>query len=151
MYKYWGAPLFSLTHFFAQIIISFVHLVCWISWLLYFYLENCKRFSISFLCNLWILNIVWSPSNYLSLHRCVWFHSRSEKCIDYGGALTILTFWDFLPILEMDANGGEVLEGLREFGFMLLVLFISILPFMLMHPCLFLYNAWLFNSLYKPS
>ena len=31
--------------------------------------------------------------------------------------LAIQNFYD--PILEMDANGGESLEGLREFGFML--------------------------------
>ena len=52
----------------------------------------------------------------------------------------------FLPISAIDANGGEVLEGLRE-----LVLCFSLvlqhLPLMLMHPCL----ARLLNSLYKPS
>jgi len=50
---------------------------------------------------------------------CILFHSYYEKCTSCGGILTILTLYFFSPILAIDANGGEVLEGLREFGVVL--------------------------------
>ena len=61
----------------------------------------------------------------------------------------LILYWPskiFLPISAIDANGGEVLEGLRELA-LCFSLVLKHLPLILMHPCL----ARLLNSLYKPS
>ena len=76
-----------------------------------------------------------------------------EKCTRCGENLTILTFYFFSPILAIDANGGEVLEGLMELALCLflwlwcLVLYIVETPppvmvgnicneFMFIHTCI---------------
>jgi hypothetical protein len=46
----------------------------------------------------------------------------------------MLTVYNFSPILAIDANGGEVLEGLREVG-LCFECVLKHLPLMLLHLC----------------
>ena len=90
----------SLEHSYAHIIISCIHLACWIFWLPSFF---CYAFvPYHFFCNLWILNIVCFSSNYFSLYLCIAFqlvsnppiafHSYIEKYTPFGGTHAILAF-----------------------------------------------------------
>ena len=74
----WRVPSCCLEHCFR------------ILWLVTSFVE--VSFNSFLSCNLWILNIVWSPFFYSSLDMCIWFHSYYEKRTHYGGALTILAF-----------------------------------------------------------
>ena len=71
-----------------------------------------------------------SSSKYWQSDMCIAFHSLVEKYTIYGGPQFILAFLDFLPILAIDANGGEVsesfVEKFRELSLLALVLFLSI-------------------------
>ena len=119
MHKPWGVSSYHLERsLFDPIIISIFHLgsscyqvVIWIFWLLALFVDA----SSLFFCNLWILNIVWFPPRIFVIE---YVHMVSthlyEKCTRCGENLTMLTFYFFSPILAIDANGGEVLEGLME-------------------------------------
>ena len=62
----------------------------------------------------------------------------------FGGILTMLTVYNFSPILAIDANGGEVLEGLREVG-LCFECVLKHLPLMLLHLCC-CFACWIYRG-----
>ena len=120
MQKSWGASLFSLEHSYAQIIISYIHLACWIFWIDLFFFFFC---AISSFFNLWILNIVCFPTNYVYLVVCILFHSYLEKYTLVGRKTCYISLLNFSAHFGNRCQWGRSLEGLvwggSCFGFIL--------------------------------
>ena len=106
MYKYWGAPLFSLKHSFAEIIISFVHLVSWISWLLSFYsLWPRKKKIISYEC---ISYFITSWCSHLGEYLACLQANNLHHGICHKLCFSFASYWacEFICFCVLEDTGG---------------------------------------------
>ena len=114
----WGAPSWFLEHLVDLIIISsYVLLVFRILWLVTSFVE--VSFNLFFFCNLWILNIVWSPFQlfvigYVHLISLILWEMHT-----LWGSSYYIGLLNFSSHFGNRCQWGRSLEGLREFGFML--------------------------------
>ena len=86
-------------------------------WLLASFVE--VSFYLIFICNLWILNIVWSPFQLFVIGYVQLFSLILWEMHTLWGSSSYIGLLNFSSHFGNRCQWGRSLEGLREFGFML--------------------------------